>query len=227
MSMEAAIARDQAHYDAVLEASPGLPEPLPPGEQMLWQGAPDWKLMAVHVFHIRPLAALTVFFACLSLIVGVAHAMPAAFLVLAIVAPLLAGAAAIGLAALSARLVARVSCYTITDARLVLRVGLIVPVNLNIPFVEITDVAMRPHPGGSGDLPICVRSHKRISYMLLWPHVRPMQFRRVQPMLRAVRDGERAADALVQALRRAHGARPRLVHPEPIMQAPANLMAAE
>lgn len=228
MNMEAAIARDQAHYNAVLEAQPGLPEPLPPGEQILWQGAPDWKILAVHVFHIRPLAAATVLFAVLSLTLGLAHAMPPAFLALALMVPLLAGIVAIGLAALSAWLIARVSCYTVTDARLVMRVGLIVPVNLNIPFSEITDVAMRPHAGGSGDLPLTVRSYKRVSYMLLWPHVRPMQFARVQPMLRAVRDGEKAGDALVQALRRAHGGRPQLAYSraEPQMAGGA-LMAAE
>lgn len=225
MSMEAAIARDQSHYDAVLESQPGLPEPLPQGEQVLWQGAPDWRLLAVHVFHVRPLAAVSVLFAVLSLVVGLAHGAPAPYLVLAALVPPAAGGVAIGLAALSAWLVARVSCYTVTDARVVLRVGLIVPVNLNIPFAEITDVAMRPHPGGSADLPLSVRSYKRISYMLLWPHVRPTQFKRPQPMLRAVRDGERAAEVLVSALRRAHGARPQLAYAR-AQGAPA-LMAAE
>ena len=236
MTMEAAIARDQAHYDAVLEAEPGLPEPLPQGEQVLWRGAPDWRLLAVHVFHLRPLAALSALFAALSFTVGLAHRAPAPYLLLALAVPLLAGGVAMSLAAFSAWLVARVSCYTVTDARVVLRVGLLVPVNLNIPFSEITDVAMRPHPGGSGDLPLSVRTYKRISYMLLWPHVRPMQFKRPQPMLRAVRDAERAAEVLVNALRRAHGGRPELVYarpesepgPEAAPEAPAGaLMAAE
>ncbi len=233
MNMEAAIARDQTHYDAVLESQPGLPEPLPAGEQVLWQGAPDWKILAVHVFHIRPLAILSGLCALLSLLVGIAHAAPAAYLFLALVVPLMAGIVAIGLAALAAWLVARVSCYTVTDARLVLRVGLIVPVNLNIPFSEITDVAMRPHEGGSGDLPLSVKSYKRVSYMLLWPHVRPMQFKRPQPMLRAVRDAEKAADVLVNALRRAHGGRMTFAYarpepaPAPSLRTPGVLMAAE
>ena len=206
--MEVAIARDQAHYNSVLEAEPGLPEKLPPGEEVLWSGAPDWRVLAIHVFHIRFLGALAALLALMSLGVGLAHQAPAAFLALAIVVPIFAGLAAVGVALLAAWLVARVSRYTITDARMVLRVGLIVPVHLNIPFSEVTDVALRRHTDGSGDLPLSVRSHKRISYMLLWPHVRPMRFARVQPMLRGVRDGERAGEALVQALRRAHDARP-------------------
>lgn len=204
---EAAIARDQAHFAAEMEHQPGLPEPLPEGESVLWSGGPDWRLLAVHVFHVRVLAAAAVFFAVLSTVVALAHRAPAAYATLAFVTPLMAGAAAAGVAGFAAWLTAHISRYTVTSRRVVLRVGLLVPVNLNIPFAEITDVAMREHGAGSGDLPIAVRSHQRVSYLLLWPHVKPMTFRRVQPMLRAVRDGEAAAAALVRALRQAHAAR--------------------
>ena len=219
-AMDHAIARDQVHYDAVLEAEPGLPEPLPPGEQVLWSGAPDWRVLAVHVFHVRVLGGLSVLLAFVSVLVGLAHEAPAPFLALAVLVPLVAGAAAAGVAALAAWLVARVSRYTITGTRLVLRVGLIVPVNLNIPLSEVTDVSVRHHVDGHADLPLSVRSHKRISYMLLWPHVRPMRFARVQPMMRGVRDGEKAGEALVQALRHAHGVRS-------YAASPAMMMAAE
>ena len=37
------------------EAVRGLPEPLPPGETLLWQGAPDWRVLARHGFHLRQL----------------------------------------------------------------------------------------------------------------------------------------------------------------------------
>ena len=32
--------------DYEFEPVPGLPEELPPGEMLLWQGAPDWKTIA-------------------------------------------------------------------------------------------------------------------------------------------------------------------------------------
>ena len=35
----------------------GVPHPLPPGEQLLWEGAPDTRAVATHVFHWRLLAA--------------------------------------------------------------------------------------------------------------------------------------------------------------------------
>jgi hypothetical protein len=43
----------------------GLPGPLPKGEQMLWQGGPSWKHVAVRVLHVRK---LIIYFAILSLI---------------------------------------------------------------------------------------------------------------------------------------------------------------
>ena len=38
------------------EAALGLPEPLPTGETILWQGAPNWVAMAKHVFRLQWLA---------------------------------------------------------------------------------------------------------------------------------------------------------------------------
>ena len=39
--------------DIHVEPLRGLPEPLPAGERILWQGAPDWRALAVDVFHVR------------------------------------------------------------------------------------------------------------------------------------------------------------------------------
>jgi hypothetical protein len=34
----------------------GVDAPLPPGERVRWEGAPEWRSLAVHVFHVRKLA---------------------------------------------------------------------------------------------------------------------------------------------------------------------------
>ena len=44
------------HHEHEFEAAPGLPEPLPPGERIVWQGAPDWRVLALHAYHLRQLA---------------------------------------------------------------------------------------------------------------------------------------------------------------------------
>ena len=49
------------------EAELGLPEPLPAGERLLWQGAPDWRVLARRVFHLQ---ALTIYFSAIVLLHG-------------------------------------------------------------------------------------------------------------------------------------------------------------
>ena len=46
----------KAHHEHEFEAAPGLPEPLPRGERLIWQGSPDWVQLAIHAFHVRKLA---------------------------------------------------------------------------------------------------------------------------------------------------------------------------
>jgi len=43
-------------HEHEFEPEYGLPERLPDGEKMLWQGAPDFKALAIRVFHLRKLA---------------------------------------------------------------------------------------------------------------------------------------------------------------------------
>ena len=46
----------QTYTEHEFEAAPGLPEALPAGERILWQGSPDWKLLAAEAFHVRRLS---------------------------------------------------------------------------------------------------------------------------------------------------------------------------
>jgi hypothetical protein len=47
----------------------------------------------------------------------------------------------------------------------------------------------------------------RIAYLHLWPHVRPWQLKRTQPMLRALADAKTVAQTLATALRQAEAER--------------------
>jgi len=44
------------HNDFDFEDRPGIPAPLPAGEQVLWQGHPDFREIAKSAFHIRKIA---------------------------------------------------------------------------------------------------------------------------------------------------------------------------
>ena len=182
------------------EAEYGLPEALPKGEKLLWQGSPDWRVMAREAMHVRSLA---VYFAVLllwrgvTLVEGGASALQVATTVgiltaLAIVA--------LGVLSLMGWLIAKTSVYTITDQRVVMRVGVVLTITFNLPYRTIESAGLRLNKDGSGDIPLTLAGADRIAFVHLWPHVRPWQVKRTQPMLRALPQAEAVAQLMAQAL---------------------------
>ena len=52
---------------------------------------------------------------------------------------------------------------------------------------------------GSGDIPLRVLDNKRVSYLLLWPHIRPWGLRAPEPMLSSIPDAAEVAAKLDEA----------------------------
>lgn len=194
-----------AAHEHEFEAAHGLPEPLPTGERMLWQGAPDWRALAVQVLHLR---AAAIYFALLLLWQmagtaadggGVAHMLLAAL-------PLtLLALFALGTLALIAWLMGRSTVYTITDRRVVMRIGIVLTVTFNLPYRRIDAAALRRRAGDVGDITLTLGGADRIAWLHLWPHVRPWQLKSPQPMLRALPQAEQVAGILSAALAAAAG----------------------
>lgn len=182
------------------EPAPGLPETLPRGEQVLWQGASEARSLALGTFHVRKLA---VYFAALlglrvvlQVLDGVsfADALPGAAL-LAILA-----AIALGLLSLYAKLVARSTMFTITNRRIVIRCGVAVPMTVNLPFSRIDAVDVRERGDGSGEIAVLPERQSRVSYLLLWPMVKPWRLFRVQPVLRGIPNVASVAKVIAGAI---------------------------
>lgn len=192
-----------AAHEHEFEAQYGLPERLPAGERILWQGSPDWRVLARSAFHARKVA---LYFALLlgvrfALLVSGGAGIADALVRTAWVAPL----PALGLALLlgMAWLSARTTVYTLTDRRLVLRIGIVLTMTFNIPLRRVESAGVHLERSGHGDLPIVLKSPDRIPWAQLWPHNRPWHLRRPQPMLRAVPDADRVARLLAEAWRAA------------------------
>jgi Bacterial PH domain len=177
-----------------------LPAPLPSGERVIWQGKPSFKGLALRSFHIREVA---IYFGVLmlwklgsnwahggSLQEGVTS-------VLWLVAPAIS---AIAVLAGLAWLFRRAACYTITTKRVLFQFGVALPMTMNIPLSKIANAALKTYRDGSGDIPIELNDPKRVSYVLLWPHIRPWRLRMPEPMLRGVPDAAVAAAKLSEAL---------------------------
>lgn len=194
------------------EPVPGLPERLPPGETLLWQGAPRWQSLAVHAFHARKVALY--FIALLLLLLGwkltgearLIEALRGALWLSAL------AIVAVGLLALLAWATSRATLFTITNRRVVMRFGVAIPMAINLPFSQITTAGMRLFSDGTGDLPLTMTGPVNASYIILWPYARPWRMSPPQPMLRAVPDATQVADILAAALKSAHATH---VAPEP------------
>lgn len=199
------------------EPFPGLPEALPAGETVLWQGAPGWTGLARRTFRIGWLAAyfgaIAAWGAAAVLQEGGSPAAAAA----AMAWPLALGAGVLGLVTGFCILAARTTLYTITNRRLVLRVGVALPTTVNIPFASIRNAGLRPGRGG-GDIHLALLPPHRVSYAGLWPHLRGLRLAQPQPVLRALPDAEVAGRILARALA-THAALP---VPRRTMPAPAS-----
>jgi hypothetical protein len=182
------------------EPIPGLPGPLPAGESILWQGAPEWRGIARRALFVRGIA---LYFALLAVLqAGSLAAQGAGALEMTAGAGLLIvlGVVPVALLLLFAALSARTTLYTITSRRIVLRVGVALPMTVNIPYVLVDQAAVAYHADGTGDLVVRLVAPHRVSWIALWPHIRPFRVARPEPMLRALKDADVAAQVLSRAL---------------------------
>ena len=188
------------HDDFDFEPVRGLPQLLPRGERMLWQGAPRWQDLAVHAFHARKViwyfAALAAAQAAFGYARGETLAEAVRSFQWLVPMGLVVAAMLTGVAILSAR----TTVYTITSKRLVMRIGMALPVTINLPFSQIDGASLRLFANGSGDIPLKVNAKERVAYLLLWPHARPFHFGHPQPSLRCIADADRVAGLMASAL---------------------------
>ena len=179
------------HDDFDFEDSPGIPAPLPEGEHILWQGSPDRWEIAKSAFHIRKIAlyfALILIIQMTSILLT-GNDSPGASLPMT----LMLSIAGLGILGTLAWLTARVTIYTITNKRVLIRFGIALQITINLPFAQISAADVRVGKNGFGDLPLTLKDSRRVNYLVLWPHVRPWNFSRPQPMLRSIANVQHVA----------------------------------
>lgn len=169
-----------------IEPIPGLPGLLPKGERILWQGSPDWRVLARAAFHTRAVAFYFALLAALALATSLVDAGRGLSAFQGTAATIGVGIVGVALLNLLAWGSARTSIYTLTDRRVVLRIGIALPKCINLPLALIGAAGLRLNADGSGDVPLTLLGRQRIGYAGLWPHARPWRITVPQPMLRAV-----------------------------------------
>jgi hypothetical protein len=177
---------------------PGVAEALPEGERVLWRGGPRRALLARHVLHVRVVALYFVATAAWWAF-RTAPTMPRDRALPLLGLQLLLGALVLGLMHLYAAMAARGAEYVVTSRRVVLRVGAVFPVVVNVPLALVTSAGVRRFGDGSGQIALTLDHAARVSWWLLWPHVRTGRLRWPEPLLRGLVDVDAAAAALSAA----------------------------
>ena len=181
------------------EPIPGLPGLLPPGERIVWQGAPDWRVLARRAYHTR---AVTAYFGVLgawATVAAVARGIHGLADLSGVALTALFGIVAVGLLRALAWGAARTTLYTLTNRRVVLRIGVAFPKCINLPLAMIGTVGLGVQDDRSGDIPLALLGERRLGYLALWPHARPWHVAAAQPMLRALPDAPHVASVIARA----------------------------
>lgn len=197
----------QSHgHEHEFEPQMGLPERLPRGEQLLWQGKPHAPTLALRVFHLRKVALYFGLLMLLSVANSMADGATLATALRGLLGlPLLLAFTALSLLAALAWFTASTTVYTLTDRRVVMRVGIVLTLTFNLPLRWIAGAELARLPGDRGDIALALAGEDRIAWLQLWPHVKPWQLRRPQPTLRAIAQAPAVAQQLVQAWQAATG----------------------
>ena len=176
-----------------------LPADIPPGEQILWHGRPHWVSMARRAFRADYVAAYFVAMALFNASLS-AWTAGAADAGLSALKTLAAGALALGLLTLLAWLSSRTTLYVVTSRRVIMKIGIALPIFLNLPFSSIAAASLRTFPDGTGEIPLGLSGDAHIAYLHLWPHARPFRIARPEPALRAIPNAAAVAETLSRAL---------------------------
>lgn len=209
-----------SHDDFKFEPVRGLPEALPEGEHILWQGSPAPLRLARDALGLTWVAG---YFAVLTIWrVGVsstyvsfgealAHGIP--FLVVGMLACLLI----YGLAFMQARS----AVYTLTNKRVAMRIGAALTMTLNLPYTQIGNAGLDAKKSGHGTLAFELIGNTRFSYLMTWPHVRPWHMSKTQPAFRSIPDAQKVAEIFSDA------AEARVFEPKVERASHASAVAAE
>ncbi|WP_298360913.1 photosynthetic complex putative assembly protein PuhB [uncultured Litoreibacter sp.] len=186
------------HDDFKFEPVRGLPEALPADEHILWQGSPDpvrlakdaWGLnWVIGYFVLLAFGRVAASSTTVPLTEAMGHGIPF----------LIAGAAAVLIILVIARVQAKSTVYTLTNKRVAMRIGAALTMTLNLPYVCIGNANAAVRKSGIGTITFDLTGETRLSYLMTWPHVRPWYIRRTQPAFRAIPDAARVAQIFAEA----------------------------
>jgi hypothetical protein len=152
-----------SHDDFAFEPIRGLPERPPEGEVILWQGQPNWLRLSIDSLNVWWVLGYFIFLFVWRFI-SVSDLMPIYQAVL-VSLPFLALALIVTLLLMLVGYIqANATVYTITNKRVVMRIGAALTVTLNLPFTEIENAAIASGSKDFGTIVIDTKQTTKFSF---------------------------------------------------------------
>ena len=179
----------------------GFPESVPTSEKVIWQGRPCPLLIARRIFFLPHLVFYFFMMSFLSLLFQI-DILTTKDLLIDFLSNMLLGSVAIFLLLAISYLVSSTTVYSITDKRLVMRIGIVLNLSLNIPLNKIHLAESRAYADKSGDISLELTPGNKIAYLHLWPHCRPWFFSAPRPRLSCLKEVDMVAMLLKDSWRK-------------------------
>ncbi len=173
-------------HEHEFEAEYGLPEPLPAGEHILWQGGPRFLRVFLDVFHARGLVLWFALIVLMRLALQWSEGAGGGEMLGTLIGLVPVFTLSLALFAFMAWMVARTTVYTLTDRRVVMRIGIVLSLTFNLPLSRLVAADVRALFDGGGDICLSLGAEDKIAYLNLWPHARPWVWTQPQPALRSL-----------------------------------------
>ena len=187
-----------SHDDFTVEPIKGLPGVPPEGEDILWQGRPNWWALSKDSFNVYWILGYFIVLAAwryLSLyqVEGTGYAATGSLPLIVL------GIVACAILVLIAYIQALMTVYTITTKRVVMRVGAALTITFNFPYNKISNANLGLRRDGTGTIAFELVGYNKVSYLVLWPHVRPWKMSSPEPALRCIDNPQEVAKILANA----------------------------
>ena len=182
------------------EPVPGLPGRLPEGEYILWQGAPSAARVSRRVMKTRWIAGYFAVLVIWNISAGIYDGRLPSEILFSSGALAILSTIGIGLLEAFAWGVQKTTLYTITNRRVVMRIGVALSATFNLPFTRIVSADMREDKSGAGDIALTLKPGDRLSWLVFWPHVRGFHKGALMPQMICLKDVAIAGNVLAAAL---------------------------
>jgi hypothetical protein len=184
----------KATHEHEFEAQLGLPEQLPKDERILWQGSPNWLSLSIEVYRLRSLGIYFMLMLLLQTSYISSQSEEWSYKPLILTGSMVVFT--LSTIALWAWISAKTCMYTVTNKRIVMRIGVVYSLTFNFPLKKIISAHELHRSKSTSDISVTLGKADRIGWLHLWPHTRPWVVNQPEPTLRCIDDGANCARIL-------------------------------